>query len=376
MTGVRVAIVSESFLPDVNGVAGSVARVLEHLHLRGHEALLVTPRAELTEYAGARVERVRSVRLPGYRSFGVGLPSRRLAGLLADFGPDVVHLASPVALGAHGAAVARRLGVPAVAVYQTDLAGFAERYGLGVTAPLIWWWLARVHGGCARTLAPSPQSCEDLRSQGIPDVYQWGRGVDTGKFSPVHRDPVLRRSLGVGEDQVLVGFVGRIAPEKRLELLAPLQYLEGCRLVLVGDGPARRGLERLLPRATFTGLLQGAELSAVVASLDIFVHAGASETFCQAVQEALAAGVPVVAPAAGGLPALVRPGSNGLLWPPDEPATLVRAVRVLVAQPALRREMGVRARGSVAGRGWEVLGDELLAHYRAVQGSAAERIAA
>jgi phosphatidylinositol alpha 1,6-mannosyltransferase len=162
--------------------------------------------------------------------------------------------------------------------------------------------------------------------------------------------------------------VGRLAREKRVDLLAHLAEQPGVRLVIVGDGPQRARLERRLPGAAFLGFQSGANLSQAVASLDLFVHTGADETFCQAVQEALAAGVPVLAAGAGGPLDLVQHGVNGWLWPPDRPDLLRPAVHALVVDPARRAAMAAAAHHSVEGRTWSVVGDQLLAHYRSVTG--------
>jgi phosphatidylinositol alpha 1,6-mannosyltransferase len=365
---VRVALVAECFLPAVNGVTGSVLRVLEHLRRRGHEAVVVAPGPGPAEHEGVPVIRVPSIPMPMYKSLPLALPGeKRVAAALADFRPDVVHLAAPVVLGAAGARAARALDVPTVGLYQTDLAGFATRYhGRPLVRP-IWRHLRTVHGGCDLTLAPSSMAVWELRRQGINPVERWARGVDLARFHPGHRSDALRRELAP-KGEVLVGYVGRLAPEKRVHLLQHLAGMTGIRLVVVGDGPSRRKLEKQLPGAAFLGFRSGAELSAAMASLDVFVHLGAHETFCQAVQEALACGVPVVAPAAGGPFDLVRHGENGWLFPPDEPRLLPEQVGTLVAEPALRQAMGERARASVLGRSWEVLGDELLGHYRRAMG--------
>jgi phosphatidylinositol alpha 1,6-mannosyltransferase len=214
-----------------------------------------------------------------------------------------------------------------------------------------------------------------LAAHGIAPVEVWARGVDADRFHPRHRSPALRRRLAPG-GEVLVGYVGRLAPEKRVERLGVLAGLPGCRVVVVGDGPLRRQLAARLPQATFLGLLRGQELSTVLASLDVFVHTGSHETFCQAVQEALAAGLPVVAPAAGGPLDLVSHGQTGHLWQPDRPGELRAAVAALVASPRLRASMGARARASVAGRTWEAVGDQLLGHYRSVLAGAGRPLAA
>ncbi|MFC6084534.1 glycosyltransferase family 4 protein [Sphaerisporangium aureirubrum] len=359
----RVAIVAESFLPRVNGVTNSVCRVLEHLAAGGHEAIVVAPAPGPGSYAGFPVMLTRGLSLPFYPSFVVGLPTRRVTRLLEEFGPDVVHLASPTVLGASGMKAARRLGIPVVAVFQTDLAGFARRYGLGAAGPAIWSWLRRVHGRAVLTLAPSTATMRELGRRRIPRLALWGRGVDLERFHPRHRSDRLRAQLAPG-GETIVGYAGRLATEKRVHLLAELADLPGVRLVVVGDGPYWRRLRRLLPDAVFCGFRTGRDLSRLVASFDVFVHTGSDETFCQAVQEALASGVPVVAPAAGGPLDLVRHGHNGLLYPPDDPGAMRAAVAALAARPAARARMGERARRSVRERGWAAVCDQLLGHYR------------
>lgn len=363
----RVAIVTESFLPQVNGVTGSVVRTVEHLVSRGHEVLVVAPGAGPIEHGATRVVRMPALALPGYPTFALGWPSPQLGATLADFAPDVVHLASPIVLGAQGAVSAWRAGIPTVAVYQTDVVRFAARYGFSFARRGLWSWLRHVHRRCARNLAPSTRAAWDLRRNGINRVHIWARGVDSTIFTPALRSAELRARLAPRRE-VLVGYVGRLAPEKRVELLAPLARRAGCRLVIVGDGPSRATLERRLEGATFFGLLHGRALGEAVASLDVFVHPGTDETFCQAAQEALRAGVPVVAPAAGGLVDLVRPGSTGLLSDPARPHDLIAAVLSLVADADTRRAMGARASASVAGRSWQAIGDQLVGHYRAVLG--------
>lgn len=362
----RVAIVTESFLPGVNGVTNSVLRVLEHLDREGHEAIVVAPgTGGPTRYAGAPVVRMPSMPLPVQRSFELGLPSPQLVDVLRWFRPDVCHLASPIMLGAQAIRAASRLGIPSVAVYQTDVAGFARRYHFKVGGSVIWRWLRAIHRCADLTLAPSLMAAKDLRRHGIPRVRLWGRGVDVERFSPAHRDEGFRTRLDPA-GRTLVGYVGRLAPEKRVHLLAHLSDIDGCQVVIVGDGSARDRLERRLPGARFTGFLDGPALSAAVASLDVFVHPGADETFCQAAQEALASGVPVVAPAAGGLNDLVCHGGNGLLWAPDDVAAMRAGVELLVGDPRLRRRLAGNARRSVTGRTWEALGTQLVEHYRTV----------
>ncbi len=362
-----MAIVTESFLPQVNGVTNSVLRVLEHLRRRGFPALVVAPGNGSDEHEGTPVVRLRSVDLPVVSSLPIGVPTRRVLRAVQDFQPDVVHLASPFVVGARGLAVARRLGLPSVAVYQTDVAGFAASYGLGLTARAAWRWTRRLHAGADRTLAPSTWAMEALHEHGIPRVYRWGRGVDTDRFHPKHRDEQYHAKLAPN-GELLVGYVGRLAPEKHIERLAALDALPGVRVVVVGDGPQREALTRSLPNATFLGLCTGADLARVYAALDVFVHTGPYETFCQAVQEAMASGVPVLAPDAGGPRDLVQHGRTGYLLPTGEDAhaTALRAAINELRDPGLRTRFGTAGRAAVAGRTWPALCEELIGHYAEV----------
>ncbi|MCZ2827537.1 glycosyltransferase [Modestobacter sp. VKM Ac-2986] len=365
-TGLRVVVVAETFLPAVNGVVNSVLRLVDHLAVRGHDPVVLAPSGRSYESrCGARVEvvTVPSMRLPRYRQLTLARPAADLTAVLGGMAPDVVHLASPAVLGLAAGRAARALGVPSVAVFQTDLAAFAQRYRLPGGPAAAWRYLRTVHGTADLTLAPSSAAAALLARQGIGPVALWARGVDLDQFSPCHRDEALRAELAPG-GELLVGVVARLAVEKRLELLAPLSELPGVRLVVVGDGPQRRALARAMPRARFLGQLGGAELGAVVASLDLFVHPGADETFCQAVQEALAAGVPAVVAASGGPLDLVRHRENGWLWAGDDPQVLAAMVAGLRDDPATLQAAAAAARPSVAGRTWGRIGDELIGHLQ------------
>ncbi|MGI5214606.1 glycosyltransferase family 4 protein [Plantactinospora sp. CA-290183] len=366
----RITIVTESFPPDVNGVAHSVVRVAEHLLRRGHQPMVIAPQPPPGTRDGTAalpypVVRLPSVPMPGYPQFRLGLPNRELAGALRAHGTEVVHLASPFVLGARGAAVARAMGLPAVAVYQTDIAAYARAYRVRMTEAAAWRWLRWVHNSAARTLAPSTPTMAALREHGIERVWRWQRGVDSERFDPANRSPALRRLLAPN-GELLVGYVGRLAVEKRVDLLAEASVLPGVRVVVVGDGPAAVPLRRALPDALFLGPRHGRQLARIYASLDVFAHTGPYETFGQTVQEAMASGLPVVAPAAGGPLDLVEPGRTGTLVPPEDSTALTAAVARLAGDPALRVAYGRAGRAAVRGRTWTAIGDELVGHYTAV----------
>lgn len=366
----RVAIVAESFLPNVNGVSNSVLRVLEHLRANGHEALVIAPDNPRGEspaarvHEGVRVHRVPAVMLPKVASLPLGLPMPRILRVLRGFDPHVVHLASPALLGYGGLLAARRLGVPTVAVYQTDVAGFAASYGVPLAARPVWAWMRQLHSRADRTLAPSTAAIDDLEAHGVPRVHHWPRGVDITGFAPSHRDERLRRTWSPG-GKPIVGFVGRLAPEKHLDRLAALARRTDVQLVIVGAGIEKDRLRSALPSAIFTGALYGPQLATAYASMDVFVHPGEHETFCQAVQEALASGVPVVAPDAGGPRDLVVPFRTGLLNAPERFESLLsESVDHLLAQ---RPRYSEAARRSVIGRTWPAICARLVEHYDAVR---------
>ncbi|OAN43437.1 glycosyl transferase [Microbacterium sp. H83] len=359
----RVAIVTESFLPHMNGVTGSVLQILRHLERTGHDAHVIAPDAAgiPAHVHGAAVETIPSLALPGYRNVRVGTsPAHRVAASLRRFDPDVVHLASPFALGWRGALAAERLDVASVAAYQTDVAAYTERYRIPATTGIAQSHIARLHRRATLTLAPSEDSARQLASLGVDRVRRWGRGVDAERFHPSQRSETLRTHWG---SDVVIGYVGRLAPEKQVEDLAALRGIPGTRLVIVGDGPSRAKLEAALPDALFLGHLDGDALAAALASFDVFVHPGESETFGQTLQEAHASGVPVVATGRGGPLDLVRMGIDGWLYRPGDRDDLRMRVADLAGDGRKRRAFGRAGHEAVQDRSWASVCDQLLAHF-------------
>ena len=363
----RIAIVAESFLPAINGVTNSVLRVIEHMTARGHEVTVIAPSPGVTAYGKTRIIRVPSFGFPRYPELRIGHSRDFVRDVLREIKPDVVHLGSPAVLGAASLRAAQELGIPSVAIYQTDLAGFATRYHLGIAGRSIWRYIANIHRRADLTLAPSTAAVWDLRERGVNNVVRWMRGVDLERFNPSFRDEELRTSLAP-DGQLIIGFVGRLAREKQIERLKGLCRMPHIKVVIVGDGPMKAKLKKELKGAIFTGFKSGEELSKLYASFDVFVHTGQDETFCQAVQEALASGVPVVAPASGGPLDLVQHGHNGFLWTETSRYSLVGAVTELAKYPVKRERLAANARPSVEVRPWCGVMDELEGHYRSVIG--------
>ncbi|VEH80623.1 glycosyltransferase [Corynebacterium kutscheri] len=377
----RIAIVAESFLPEINGVSNSVARILDYAADHGHEVIIIAPGKAMNKrtrddrkndevtahtpqsYAGFPIIRVPSIYPPLIDSFAVGVPTRTLSKALTNFRPDIVHLASPFVLGGVASFIARCKKIPTVAVYQTDIAGFANRYHLSQCATASWWWTRMVHNNCQRTLAPSRTSMLELRRRGIKNLYCWARGVDTMLFHPDNGDQKLRLAWDPTGKKTIVGYVGRLAAEKGVHRLRVLEQRRDMQLIIVGDGPERKQLATLLPSAIFLGARTGKELSRIYASFDVFVHPGEFETFCQTIQEAHASGVSTIAPRAGGPIDLIN-SDNGLLLDLEHFETdLVAAV------DKLRGLSSDSVRQTVLGKTWPAVCEQLFEHYRCVQDS-------
>jgi phosphatidylinositol alpha 1,6-mannosyltransferase len=255
------------------------------------------------------------------------------------------------------------MNIPTVSVYQTDIAGFARHYKLTIAHATLKKWVARIHSSSNLTLAPSEWACRDLIQSGVSNVQLWKRGVDLSRFSPHKRDQQLHELLAGKSKKIVIGYVGRLANEKRIDDLEILDQQAGIQLVIVGDGPAREKFKKVLPRAKFVGYQSGEDLARYVASFDLFVHTGKHETFCQGIQEALASGVPVIGPNTGGPVDLIIHGETGLLIDTSEPTELLAATDFLISHPDLEK-MRHSARESVAHRSWDYINSQLMDHYR------------
>ena len=359
----RIAVVTEAFLPQVNGVTNSVLRLLEFCKVQGHDVLIIAPESEgaPTEYLGYKIKHVPSISMK--KLIPMAVPRKYLEPLLEGFQPDVIHLASPIFLGHYVARIAKRAGIPTVSVYQTDIAGFARHYGLTIAHNTLKKWISRIHQASDITLAPSKWACRDLEQSGVKNVRLWKRGVDLVNFAPTRRDESLRVNIAGSRDKIIVGYVGRLANEKRIDDLAILDRQPHIKLVIVGDGPAAPRLRKELPNARFVGYQSGTELARYVASFDIFVHTGKHETFCQGIQESLASGVPVIGPDTGGPVDLIEHGVTGLLIDTADPHQLLEAVETLRSHSSLDL-MQLAARKSVEHRTWDYINQQLMGHYQ------------
>lgn len=340
----RIALVTETFFPAVDGTTTTVKAVADRLVGAGHTVLVIAPGPGLSTYGASEVLRIRSLERTG----------GQVRTALERFGPDLVHVTSPGAVGRKALKHAGRLGIPTLVVEQSPL--------LDVTAD---YWRSRVAERADRVLVTSRWMVDRLAEFEV-DAGLWAPGVDTAAFTPALRDQWLHdrwsRARSRTGPLVVVGYVGSLRKRHDVRRLAALSTVPGIRPVIVGDGPQRGWLEGRLPGAKFLGELPTSDLTAVLPSLDVLVHPGEHETCCHALREAAASGVPVVAPRSGGAPDVVRNLESGLLYDPTGHHALARAVAA-VAADRHRGLLGSRAR-ELATRTWHDAVDELVdRHY-------------
>jgi glycosyltransferase involved in cell wall biosynthesis len=364
----RVAIFTETFLPKLDGIVSILCLALRRLGERGHEVLLIGPPDVPPEYAGARCIGAGGPRFPLYPEVRINLPSPRIARALREFKPDLVHVVNPIFLGPTGIFLARRLGLPLVASYHTDVPGYARYYGYAWGENIVWWLFRSLHNTADLNLVPSTYILNQVRAHGFRRVRWWRRGIDTARFRPDPRDQAMRVRLSGGHpEDFLALYVGRIAKEKGVERLRdPLRELPGVRLALVGGGPEIEQVRAFYAGtdAVFTGMLDGDELVSAMASADALVFPSTNETFGLVPLEAMACGLPVIAPLAGGLVDTLRPEVNALVYDPSDPRTLADSIRRLQSDPDLRARLAAGALAHARSRSWQATMDQLLDYYR------------
>ncbi len=353
-----IVVVTETHPPEVNGVAMTVGRLIEGLRGRGHRISVVRPRQSRGDCGGEDDLLLAGLPLPGYAGLRFGLPTGgALARAWRKRRPDVVHVVTEGPLGWSAVAAARRLGLPVTSGFHTNFDRYSVYYGLGWLRPAVAAYLRSLHRRTRATVVPTAALAADLAGEGIPGVCVVGRGVDTALFAPQRRAPELREAWGVGEAGLACLYVGRLAPEKNLDVacraFAAIRAARpDARMVWVGDGPAAARLKRERPADRFAGTRTGADLAAHYASADLFLFGSLTETYGNVVAEAMASGLAVTAYCSAAAAELIHDGFSGRTAPPGDAHAFAAAALGLARDDALRCAIGLRARLAMEERGW------------------------
>lgn len=362
MKPLNLVVVTETYPPEINGVAMTVKRLTEGMRSNGHRIRLVRPQQSRQDLAGNDELLVSSMPLPGYPGLRFGLPAgRALHAAWRSNRPDAVHIVTEGPLGWSAQRVARRLGIAVTSGFHTNFDHYADHYGLALLRPMVGAYLRSFHRKTDITMVPTEHLASRLRASGLDAIEVVGRGVDTRLFNPGHRSPALRESWGAADEDIICLYAGRIAEEKNLDLVvrafeAIKARRKTARMVWVGDGPARKRIEQAHSQHIFSGMRRGTDLAAHYASADIFLFPSLTETYGNVVPEAMASGLPVLAFDTAAAAELIENGVNGrtivALRDQSDGVRFVREAGFMSVNPEGLRAMGAAARASVEHRNW------------------------
>jgi phosphatidylinositol alpha 1,6-mannosyltransferase len=372
---VRIALVTDTYTPQVNGVTTVVARIANVLREFGHQVAVVAPRYPSAAAQAPGELRIPSAAFPPYPAIRLSLPQfGAVARFLDPFEPELVHVATEGPLGLMGRRYAKRRGIPLVTSYHTNFPQYARHYGAGTLEPLVWKWLRWFHRPAVLTQTPGEAVADELKRRGIGNPTVWGRGVDTAHFNPGRRSAGWRRWLAGGDDTAVVLHVGRLAPEKNIDVLveawtaAHERAGQRATFVVAGEGPETRRLLTRLPWVRQLGFLDRGKLADVYASADICVLPSKTETCGLVALEAMASGLAVVAADAGGFRESITQGRSGVLVAPDDATGFAAEILSLVIAPQRRAEIATAARAAALARDVAPENLALLQQYAAAAG--------
>jgi glycosyltransferase involved in cell wall biosynthesis len=365
----RIAMVTETYIPEVNGVAVTVGRMVEGMLQRQHSVHLIRPQQHKQDVAvqGENYAEtlVAGIRFPGYPDLKAGMPAKgRLLRLWQERRPDVVHIATEGPLGWSAISAARQLGIPVATDFHTNFHNYSQYYGVGWLNKPITSYLRYFHNKTDCTMVPTAELQKNLQQIGYKNVEVVSRGVDTELFHPRKRSKTLRQQWGADIDTPVVILVSRLAVEKNLQVVLnafeQMQAVIGdAKLVLVGDGPARASLQQQYPQVIFAGMRTGEDLAAHYASGDVFLYASLTETYGNVTVEAMASGLAVLAYDYAAARQHIRHDVNGLLAPYDDTTSFFDQAVALIQMPDRIKRLGLRARLTVDRLTWPAIMGQL-----------------
>ena len=376
--GLRLALFSDTYAPQINGVTRTLERLAREVTARGGDVRVFTA-SDPGAVPDLDVVRLPSVAFWAYRELRLAPPlSPRALREVRAWRPTLLHAATPFGIGLSGRAAARQLGIPFVSSYHTHFSAYVKFYNLGALEGASWSFLRWFHNGGLRTFVPSRAIARELEGKGFRTLRVWPRGVDTERFSPAWRSAAMRARAGAGSDDVVVAaYVGRLAPEKGIDVAIEAMRIALARLpgrlvfALAGDGPYEAHCRAVAPPGSvFVGRLTGDELSAFYASADLFLFPSTTDTFGNVLLEAMASGLPIVGADVATTPELVG-AERGVLFPPGDPHAMADRIVALAEDALRRRAMSASAAAWARECSWGRVWDGLLAEYHDVLGSRA-----
>lgn len=371
MSSLKIAIITETFLPSTDGVVTRLKACIRYFMKEGHDVRVIAPDLGVYEFEGAKIDGVKATTLPFYRSKKFALPNKVVKKLLKEYNPDIVHVVNPAILGYSGVKYSKELNYPMIASYHTNVATYLEYYRLSFFKGLIWWYFRKLHNKAALNLCTSKTVQGELIKRGFHNVHVWKRGVDTELFHPNQYDEEMRGILtnGYPEKRLLL-YVGRLAAEKEIEKVkSVLEESDEFVLAIVGDGPHRQGLENHFQgtNTVFTGLMHGTELAKAYASSDVFVFPSTTETLGLVITEAMASGLPLVAAESGPTCEQIEDNHTGLLYNSEVPGDFTATV-LRFQDESLRKRLAQAAHDEISEMGWDSQSKQVLDYYKEIAG--------
>lgn len=366
----KIAIFTDTFAPDVNGVARTLKRLTDYLEKNNYEFRVFAPESTKESMFSSHIHRFTSLPFFLYPECRLALPNMlQVKAELQSFKPDLIHVATPFNIGVCGLHYAKKLNIPIVGSYHTDFDQYLEYYDLQFLSKVLWKYMHWFHKPHRKIFVPSNETLEQLKRKGFSKLRIWGRGVDCNLFHPNYSHDEVRDNYKIKEQFVLT-YVGRLAPEKDIDTLMnitnqlPDPIKNDVHWLIVGDGPSKEDMKKHAPNnMTFAGYLKGPDLAKVYASSDLFIFPSPTETFGNVVLEALASGTPVIASNSGGVKNIVNQAKTGYLCEPKNVTEFQERIEELLLNETRRINMGKEARQYALTQTWDHIFEELLKEY-------------